>query len=83
MNTIYEYMSSPILPVKSDSNAIDGIAKMHKNNVSALLAENYGSYVGIFTTADWIDMTRKEVYDPHTTKILAIMVNPMITIDKG
>jgi CBS domain-containing protein len=83
MNTIYEHMSSPVLSVKSDSNAIDGIAKMYKNNISALLVENDGRYVGIFTKADWIDMIRKEICDPNTIKISEIMVNPIIKIEKG
>jgi predicted transcriptional regulator len=56
---------------------------MYKNNISALLVENDGRYVGIFTKADWIDMIRKEVCDPNTIKIMALMVNPIIKIDKG
>jgi CBS domain-containing protein len=55
---------------------------MYKNNISALLVENDGKYVGIFTKADWIDMIRKEVCDPNTIKIMALMVNPIIKIDK-
>ena len=93
MNTIYEHMSSPVVSVKSDSNAIDGIAKMYKNNISALLVENDGRYVGIFTKADWIDMIRNKVSIPvgccarverkrifGVTDPIAVTVTPIIGV---
>lgn len=82
MSKICGFMSKPVLTISPDIVACDAIDKMFENNVSALLVEKNGEYVGIFTKTDWMHLVLSEQCDPNSIiKVSAIMAAPIITVD--
>jgi CBS domain-containing protein len=84
MSKIVDYMSKPVLTTSPDIRACDAIDKMFENKVSALLVEQNGEYIGIFTKSDWMHLVLSEQCDPKSIiKVSAIMAAPIITVDKN
>jgi len=83
MSKICDYMSKPVLATSPDTFACDAIDKMFENNVSALLVKQNGECIGIFTKTDWMHLVLSEQCDPRSRiKVSAIMVAPIVTVDK-
>ena len=83
MSKISDYMKAPVLTISLKSYARNAIEAMHENQVSALLVEENGKYVGVITKTDWIHMVLSEECDPNTIEVSAIKASPIITVDKN
>jgi CBS domain-containing protein len=83
MNKVSDYMNSPVLTIRSKSYARNAIEEMYENQVSALLVEEKGKYVGVITKTDWIHMVLSEECDPNTIVVSTIMASPIVTVDKN
>jgi CBS domain-containing protein len=84
MSKTFDFMSKPVLSTNPDIFACDAIDKMFENKVSALLVEQNGEYIGIFTKTDWMHLVLSEQCDPNSRiKVSAIMVAPIVTVDKN
>lgn len=78
---ISDYMSSPVISVDAGSTAEETARLMLEKNIGSLLVKEKSEYVGIVTETD---LTRKILggkMDPKTTKISAIMTQPILSID--
>jgi signal-transduction protein with cAMP-binding, CBS, and nucleotidyltransferase domain len=83
MSNISDYINSPVLTISHKSYARNAIEKMYENQVSALLVEENGKYVGVITKTDWIHMVLSEECDPNTIVVSTIMASPIVTVDKN
>ncbi len=83
MSKVSDYMNSPVLTISPKSYARNAIEKMYENQVSALLVEENGKYVGVITKTDWIHMVLSEECDPNTIVVSTIMASPIVTVDKN
>jgi signal-transduction protein with cAMP-binding, CBS, and nucleotidyltransferase domain len=78
---ISDYMSSPVMSVDADTSAEETARLMHDKNIGSLLVKEKDEYVGIVTETN---LTRKVLggqMDPKTTKISAIMSQPLLSMD--
>jgi CBS domain-containing protein len=75
------YMNAPILTTSPDALAYDAVREMNQKNVGAFLVESKGEYVGIFTKTDWIHKFLKGG-DPNSIKVSAMMVAPIISVER-
>ncbi len=83
MSKVGEYMSTQLFSTSRDKYAHEAIDQMYKNNVSALLIEDGGEYVGIITKTDWMFLVLKGECDPKTVKVSALMTKVTSTIDEN
>ena len=84
MSRIGDYMSKPVFATSPDIIACDAIDKMFENRISALLVEQNGEYIGIFTKTDWMHLVLSEQCEPNSLiKVSALMAAPIVTVDKN
>ena len=81
MNKVGEHMSSQLFSIKLDGYAYEAVDEMYNNNISALLVEDQGEYVGIITKTDWMHLNLKGECDPREVKISSLMTKIINTID--
>ncbi len=83
MNKVGEYMSTQLFSTSQDKYAYEAIDEMYKNKVSALLVENDGEYIGIFTKTDWMLVFLKGECDTKKVKVSSLMTTIENTIDEN
>ena len=83
MPQVGEYMSTTLHSTAPDQNAYEALDKMYQNKVNALLVEENGEYVGIFTKTDWMILALKGECDIKAVKVSALMTDIKCTIDKN
>ncbi len=83
MSKIGDYMSTPVLTTSPDTLAYDAVGDMCEKQVSALLVEQNGEYIAIFSRIDWIHQVLRGECDPKVVKVSSIMSSPIITVDKN
>ena len=83
MNKVGDYMSTTLYTTTPDKYAHKAVDEMYKNKVSALLVEEDGNYVGIFTKTDWMILALKGECDLKAVKVSALMTEIKNRIDKN
>ena len=81
MSKIGDYMSKTIYSTIPDTLAYKAINKMCEKKIGALLVEDNGNYVGMFTKTDWMTLVLKGECDPKSIKVSTIMTDLKHTID--
>ncbi len=82
MDEIHQFMEDLLLSISQDVSVTEAAKFMRSNEVTSLLAEEKGEYVGIITD---VDFTRKVIAadaDPDKTKVSSVMTRPIITLDR-
>jgi CBS domain-containing protein len=83
MSKVGKYMSTQLFSTSPDKYAYEAVDKMYENKVSALLVEEDGKFVGIFTKTDWMFLVLKGEGDPKAMKISSVMTKLENTIDEN
>ena len=83
MSKVGEYMSTTLFTTTPDEYAYKAIDEMYKHKVNALLVEDNGDYVGIFTKTDWMIRALKGECDLKSVKVSTLMTDIKSRIDKN
>jgi len=68
-----------IISVTPETSIYDALQKMIKNNIGAILIEDNGEIIGIWTERDLMRDTLSEGFNPKTAKIKDFMITDLIT----
>ena len=82
MDEIFDYMSSPVLSIDSESSAQEAAQYMNGNSVGALLVTELGEYVGIVTETDLARRVVGKGLNPESVMISDVMTSPLRTMDQ-
>jgi CBS domain-containing protein len=82
MASISSFMSSPVISTDHETLGYEALAKMIENEINALLVEENGKFVGIFTQSDWESKIIKEGGSINSKRVDSVMSKTIITIDK-
>jgi CBS domain-containing protein len=83
MIKVGDHMSTTLYSTTPDQYAHEALDEMYKNNVNALLVEENGKFVGIFTKTDWMILALKGECDIKAVKVSALMTKIKNCIDKN
>ena len=75
-------MSTTLFATTPNTSAFKAVEEMYKNKIGALLIEENGNYVGIFTKTDWMHLFLGGDCDPHKVNVGDVMSTPIVTISK-
>ena len=75
MSKVSKYMSTTLHTTTPDEYAHKAVDEMYKHKVNALLVENNGGYVGIFTKTDWMILALKGECDLKSVKVSTLMTH--------
>ncbi len=81
LEEIGDYMTSPVLSVDSGASVKDVAQTMLSKHIGSLFVKKGDEFVGIITENDLSRKVVADSLDPATTKVAAIMSEPIHTLD--
>jgi len=75
-------IAKPSVTIGGDASVMDAIEAMRKPAVGAVLIEQAGELIGIFTERDLMLRVVLEHKDPASTRVGDVMTTPVLTIRK-
>jgi CBS domain-containing protein len=83
MASISSFMSSPIITTTPCTLGYEALATMLEHGINALLVEENGKFVGIFTQSDWARKIVKEGGPINSKRVDSVMSKNIISIEKN
>ena len=82
MITVKDWMSKPVISIKTDSTVQEAAIVMAKHNVGSIIVSDDGkTYKGIITERDLLKKVLGAKQDPATLKVEEIMSKNVVTVD--
>ena len=80
---VLEHKGRTVLTTQRDASVFDAIGRMSQANVGALVIEQDGQPLGIFTERDYLRKITLEGRSSRETPVEDVMSSPLITIAPG
>ncbi len=83
INDVLGRKGGKVLTVDGSVSVLDAIKTMSEANIGALVIQNDGQPVGIFTERDYMRKIALKGLSSATTDVAEVMSSPLITVDVG
>jgi CBS domain-containing protein len=83
VNRISSYMSTPVICTSPDTLGHEAMVTMLEHEINALLVEENGEYVGVFTQVDWDRKIVRGDGNINSERVGSVMSKNIITIEKS